>query len=491
MMLSDPDLIRRFKVLNVFQLVFIMMTPILGLFYFYIGAVTIFYVVIIAGLLMISSIIFLRKSKNIVLAGNYAIFILWAVISVVAWNTGAITFEGIINPSWLLNAGLILLAIFLNGYLSGTIWATIIFIQTGIVIYLYRVGYQFPNLIPLEITATYSMGTYLVCLLAILLFAFLFEREKSESLIREQEKSHTIRESKRYMDEIFDRYSLPTFVLDKNHRVIQWNLACQELSGIPPGEILGKRVWEGFNINEHGSLADIVLEDIDSITEHFGDSILSKTATGRFEIETFLPKLKHGQKAIVTAAPLLDDNGVIKGAIQAVQEVKKIPTEGGISDCLNEQFPKPVFRIDSKGKINFWNKACEEGFGYPASQMLGNSPLTLVAKKYRALFKNTFIKVLKGESFAKSEWRYQSGKGKSIYVRGRAFPSQSADGENLECIIVNTDITDLRLKLKKLSLYASESNEKIKSLSEEYDLLKNNIATLVRKKDKLKDSNTP
>lgn len=486
--LSDPDLLRRFKVLNVFQLVFIMMAPILGLFFFYIGALSLFYCFIVAGLFMILGIILLRKTKNIIFVGNYAVFVLWATISVIAWNSGAITFEGIINPSWLLNAGLILLAIFLNGYLSGTVWATVVFIQTGIVIYLFRMGYEFTNIIPPEITATYFMGTYLVCLLAILLFAFLFEKEKSEALIREQEKASALRESKRYMDDIFDRYPLPTFVIDRSHRVIQWNRACRELSSISIERILGKKVWEGFAINDKGSFADILLEDMDSITSDYGEFIISQTDTGWFELEAFLPNLKNGQRVIITAAPIAGDDGIVRGAIQTIQELHKIPTEAGIQEVLNETFPRPVYRIDSGGKIDFWNKACEDKFGYPASQMIGKSPLTIVAKRYRPLFKDMFVRVLKGESFVKLEWRYQASNGSPVYVIARAFPSEHSDGESVECIIENTDVTDLRLKLKKLSLYAAESNEKLKTLSEDYDLLKKNIAMFIRKKDKQADS---
>ena len=481
--LSDPDIIRKYKVLNIFQLALIMLAPIMGLFYFYIGATPLFYTSIATGIFMIGGIALLRKTKNIVLVGNYAVFILWATISIIAWNTGAISFEGVINPSWLLNAGLILFAIFLNGYLSGTIWATIVFIETGIIIILYRNGHQFPNLISPEITATYFMGTYLICLLAILLFAFLFEREKSEALIREHEKSSTIRESKRYMDDIFDRYPLPTFVLDRSHRVIQWNRACRELSGIPTEEILGKEVWDGFMINDQGSIADIVIEDIDSIIEDFSDSIVSQADSGWFEMDTYLPKLKDGRRVIITAAPIFDKNGFVRGAIQTIQEVKKIPTESGTQDYLDETFPKPVFSIDSKGKIKFWNKACVNAYGYEASQMLGKSPLHLVAKRYRNLFKDTLIKVLKGETFTKVEWRYMSDKGKPIYVMARVFPSQVKEEEEVECVIVNTDVTELRLKLKKISRYAAESNDKFKNLSEEHALLKKNIATFIRKKD--------
>jgi PAS domain S-box-containing protein len=482
--LSDPDVVRKFKVLNIFQLVVIMLAPILGLFYFYIGAAILFYSSVIAGLLMIAGVIMLRRTKNVLLVGNYAIFVLWVEITIISWNTGAISFEGIINPSWLLNAGLILLAIFLNGYLSGTIWASIVFVQTGVVISMYRAGHRFISIIPPEITATYSMGTYLICLLAILLFAFLYEKEKTEALIREQEKSHTIRESKKYMDEIFDKYPLPTFVLDSRHRVVQWNKACSELSGIGVQEILGKRVWDGFTSGDQGSIADMIMDDIDYISQDYGESIVSQSDSGVFELDTYLPRLRQGEHVIVTAALLRGDDGVIRGAIQTIQEVSRIPMEGGKeTDTMDENFVKPVFRVDSKGKIDFWNKASEGMFGYSSQQMMGKSPLSVVAKKYRPLFKDMLIKVFRGETFARREFRYQNASGKPIYVMAMIFPSKVTDEGDMECVIINTDITDLRLKLKKLTRYASESGEKLKTLSEEYNLLKKNIAAFIRKKD--------
>jgi len=116
--------------------------------------------------------------------------------------------------------------------------------------------------------------------------------------------------------------------------------------------------------------------------------------------------------------------------------------------------------------------------------MIGKNPLAFVAKNYRPLFKDTLIRVLKGESFSNRQWKYAANDGRPVYVLARVFPSQSAENNGVECIIVNTDITEIRLKLKKLSLYAAESNEKLKALSEEHDLLKKNIATFIRKKDK-------
>jgi PAS domain S-box-containing protein len=482
--LSDPETIRKIRIVNVFELVFIMAAPLLGLFYFYVGAVFLFYVTTIAGLLMIAAVIVLRKTKSLVWGGNCAIFVLWAALLLIAWNTGAVSYEGVMSPSWLLNAGLILFAIFLNGYMWGAVWTTLVFIETGAVIYLFRAGYLFPNLIPTEIAAVYSLGTYMVCLLAILLLAFLFEKERTEALVREQGKAEALRESKRYIDDILERYPIPTFVLDRNHRVIQWNRACHEITGIPVGEILGKEVWEGLYVDDRGSTADIIIDDPDAIEKDYGNAIVSKTETGLLELEMSLPKFKGGRRVAITVAPILDNTGAVRGAIQTVQTIN--PQQdgmGGLSGEAGESFPDPVFKIDSRGEISFWNRACEETFGFKASEMIGKSPFPLVSKRYRPLFKETIIRVFKGESIRDRSWKYYSNKEKPVYVLARVFPSQSADGQGKECVIVNTDITDLRIKLKRLELYAAESKEKLKSLTEEYDLLKSNIATFIRKKD--------
>lgn len=481
--LADPDTIRRIKILNIFHLVFIMVAPILGLFYFFIGAPILFYICIISGILMIPGIVILRKNRNMALVGNYGIFILWMTLTIISWNTGAVTYEGIIKPALILNAGLILLSIFLNGYLSGTVWAAVVFIQTGLIIYLYRNGYQFKDLIPPEIADTYSMGTYMIALLCILLFAFLFEKEKSDAMLREQEKAYALKESKKYIDDIFDRSPLPSFIIDRSHRVIQWNRACQELTGIPSQEILGHEVWDGFRINDQGSIADIIIDNPDSINEYFADNIKSQTESGWFELDMHFPKLKGGKRAIVTAAPILDNNSVTRGAIQTIQEVMEEKSDNLTENCLEDSFGKPVFKIDPQGKINFWNRASEERLGYTSSRILGNSPLAFVAKNYRQTFKETMSRVYKGEHFTNSEWRYQAEDGKPVYVMARAFPMPSANGDGVECVIVNTDVTELKLQLKKLSQYASAKKEELKILTEEHELLKKNIATFIRKKD--------
>lgn len=47
--------------------------------------------------------------------------------------------------------------------------------------------------------------------------------------------------------QIVDGSSVPTFVLDRNHRVTHWNRACEVLTGMSAAEVLGTdRQWKAF-----------------------------------------------------------------------------------------------------------------------------------------------------------------------------------------------------------------------------------------------------
>ena len=134
--LADPKRIRKLRVLNSVHLVVILSAPFLGLFYFYIGAVVLFHAAVVTGLLTACSLLLLRRTKSVTLHGSLVISILWILTFLISWNTGGITYEGVLNPSWMLKACLILLAVFIGKLKSASS-----FISTGS-------GFSFPMWFP-------------------------------------------------------------------------------------------------------------------------------------------------------------------------------------------------------------------------------------------------------------------------------------------------------------------------------------------------------
>jgi PAS domain S-box-containing protein len=464
--LTESKIARRMKVLNIFHLTFIMMAPFLGLFYYYIGAITLFRSTVAAASVMIFSMALLRKTKNIPWCSNLAIFVAWAWLFAIVWNTGAISIEGMINPGLILDTGLILLAVFFGGYLWGTFWTIVVFLETGLFVSLYLVRFQFPNQIPVQISAVYHLGTFLVALSVMVLLAFLFEREKEEALLREEGKSQALRESKKYVADILERSPLATFIIDRSHRVVQWNLACRRMTGIEAEEILGQRVCESFWVDDRGSLADMIIESPEGIEQSYKDSILSQPESGWYELDIVLPNLEGGQRSIVTAAPILDDLGMIRGAIQTLRQAKSLQCdlEKMGWDQLNEAFLSPVFKVDSRGTITFWNRACEETFGLRSSDMKGRSAFELISEKYRPRFREALGRALQGNPIKDNAWKYEKGEGKSAYVIARMHLVGGESGSDKECLVVNTDITDLTLRMKKMGPHSLEKRKNSGSL---------------------------
>lgn len=364
---ADLVTARMVKSLNSLHLIFIMIAPIVGLFYFYIGAIFFFYVFIIAGVFMIMSLILLRKTGRITIAGNCAVFILWATTFMMAWYTGPINSQGVIKPSLIMNAGLVLLALFFLGYFWGAVWTILVFIETGVIVYLFLIQYPFPNLIPDEISDIYTLGTYLFALLLLFVFAFLYEKERMD-----------------------------------------------------------------FQL----SAAQV-------------------------------PDSEEGLKEMIQTIPEME-----------ISDDVQVSAENNSPDLLDEPFTDPVFRIDSKGMICFWNKGCEEQFGYTSSQMTGRSPESLISQQHKTNFRETVLDVLNGASFNDKEWQYYTRDGKPIYVLAKAYPTRSPDKKRRECVIVNRDITTLIARQRNLEHLAAENKVKIKNLTEEYELVKKNYRKL-------------
>jgi PAS domain S-box-containing protein len=483
--LATSETLRKLRILNTFHLVVIMAAPLLGLFYFYVGSLVLFYVTILTGVLMISSFLLLRKTRNLTLGGHYGISILWAFLFLVSWNTGAITFEGVIHPIGILNGSLILLAVLTMGYFQGSLWTMVMFVQVGIIVYLYQIRFQFPNLLPMEMAALYHLGTFMIGFLILVLFAFLFEREREEALLREEGKAQALRESKKVIDDILERTPVPTFIIDRNHRVVEWNPACEALTGVPASEILGKGSWEGFRMGEQGSLADMLLNEPAAVDDHFREAILSKSESGWYELETFLPYSEMGRRVLVNAGALLDETGAVRGVIQTVREVVGTSPGGALSDSsrINEVFVSPVYKVNAKGRISSWNRGCEEIFGYVSDEMIGRNAVDLVSSRYRPLIEEAITRAFQGETSGTKTWRCRNKDGRPVYVTARVYLLRPGNGGEKECAVVNANVTDIALRLKRSESEAMETREKLKTLSEEHDLLKRNIASFIRKKE--------
>jgi PAS domain S-box-containing protein len=164
---------------------------------------------------------------------------------------------------------------------------------------------------------------------------------------------------------------IPTFVIDRDHCVLYWNQALEELSKIPAAQIMGtSQHWRAFYGKERPCMADLLVDgQSDKIPEWYeGKCSRSKLIDEAFEATDFFPDLgKTGRWLRFTAATIRNEQGQIVGAIETLEDIteQKLAEEAlkvserQLYDIL-EASPIPAFVIDREHQVIFWNRALEE-----------------------------------------------------------------------------------------------------------------------------------
>jgi PAS domain S-box-containing protein len=126
---------------------------------------------------------------------------------------------------------------------------------------------------------------------------------------------------------ILDCNPVPMFVIDLQPRLVFWNRACERVTGKPAQEMIGTdNHLRIFYDRERPTMADLMVEGAKpaALREHYGDKHLCRShlLDGACEAEDYFPHMgEDGVWLYFTAAPLLDADGHIVGAIETLQDV--------------------------------------------------------------------------------------------------------------------------------------------------------------------------
>ena len=133
------------------------------------------------------------------------------------------------------------------------------------------------------------------------------------------------------LTKIIDGSPLPTFAIDKQHKVTHWNLAIESLSAIKKEAVVGTdKQWQAFYTEKRPVMADFIVDgaSADEIAVYYRDKAKkSYLIDGAYEAEDFFPTLgEEGRWLHFTASPIKDASGETIGAIETLRDV----TEGRV-----------------------------------------------------------------------------------------------------------------------------------------------------------------
>ncbi len=198
-----------------------------------------------------------------------------------------------------------------------------------------------------------------------------------------------------------------TVTIDAESKIIAWNKAMEELTGITSARIVGKSTCEYASLfygNQRPVLADFILNPNAKIEKKYN---VVRNENGTLS-EYIISPCFNGTKMFlqVKASPLYDSDscGTVIGAVEIIKyTTKQEPSKKAL--CENEERFRSIFETANDfmftKDINFRyidvNPAMERLFGVPAEKIIGLTDEDIFGKEAAEHIKTVDLRVIQGE----------------------------------------------------------------------------------------------
>ncbi len=140
-----------------------------------------------------------------------------------------------------------------------------------------------------------------------------------------------LREQKIFAENVIDNSAVAMFVLDPGHRVVFWNKACEELSGVSAHDMRGtSNHWRPFYAERRPTLADIVIDkEYGKLGSLYEKSRRSEFVPDGIHAEGWFADMNGKDRYIVfDAAPIYDSTQRLIVAIETLQDMTEFKRTG-------------------------------------------------------------------------------------------------------------------------------------------------------------------
>jgi diguanylate cyclase (GGDEF)-like protein len=158
--------------------------------------------------------------------------------------------------------------------------------------------------------------------------------ETLQDITDRRQAEDALAENRHWLSQIIQGNAVPTFVIDRDHRISEWNLACEKMTGFMADQMIGTRnQWQAFSTHQRPVLADFILNAAteQEIAAQYGDKYRYSLLGEGYEVEDFFPTLgDDGKWLFFTASPLRDATGAIVGAIETLHVTRRRRAEDAL-----------------------------------------------------------------------------------------------------------------------------------------------------------------
>jgi len=268
-------------------------------------------------------------------------------------------------------------------------------------------------------------------------------------------------------EHLLQHMPVSTFVLNAKHQVVIWNKACEQLTGLKAGEMVGTgQHWRGFYTEKRPCLADLLLDstlgEVSSLYEHASD-FTSLSDICHTENWCLMP---DGRRLylVIDAGTISNEQGEVVAIVETQRDRTEqrltmqalTESEQRISSILGSAMDA-IVTVDQQHRITLFNAAAARIFRCAADFAIGQPVERFIAPHCSKLFMQ-FI------AFDNASAKTQAWAPEGLSARradGEEFPIEAtfspleAHEQKLYTIILR-DVNDRRLAEQKLDRLQQE-----------------------------------
>ncbi len=254
------------------------------------------------------------------------------------------------------------------------------------------------------------------------------------------------------LNDIIESIPDPTFVIDQSKKVIAWNRAIEDMTGVKKEDMLGKGNYE-YAMPFFGERIPILIDLLDTPDferEEFYKYVKRQGKT--IYAESYIPTLYNNKGAHLwgVAVPLYDKDGNRFGSIEVIKDVTEIACKEEARLSIEKRYREILediedgyFEVDLKGNFTFFNDAMCKILRYTPEEMLGMNNRTFMDKETAKKVFESFNQVfLSGKPSRAFDWELIRKDGTVCFVETSVSLMRDEKGITLGFRGLARDITE-------------------------------------------------
>ena len=285
------------------------------------------------------------------------------------------------------------------------------------------------------------------------------ERQRTQTELVEHQ--HQLEALNRQFEDIIEFLPDATIIVDQEKKILAWNRAMEEMTGVSKEDIVGHEHCEA-SIPFYGKPMSYLMDFLDAADDVVSSKYSTVTRRGAcLSAEAFAPSLYGGRGAYiwVVAAPLYDKDGRIVGMIESIRDITEqkkaeqaLEKEHNLLRTLVDNIPDSIYVKDKDGRKILTNRSDLDFIGAQHEvDVLGKTDAEVFPGHLASEYIKDDQSVLRNaRSIINREEIVENSAGIKRWLLTSKIPLKDPDGQVMGLVGIGRDITERKLLESKL-----------------------------------------